>query len=520
MRIADDPEEVRFGRFRFNLRRRHLLYDGEPVALGGRALDVLRLLVSAEGAVVSKDELMTRLWPGRTVAENNLHVHISTLRKALDERGGGDSYIITVPGRGYRLAHLSGFQPARLNGPSSAQHLPLLDKPAIAVLPFANLSANPEHEYFVDGIVEEITTTLSRIRWLFVMARNSSFIYRGQAIDVKRVGREMGVRYVLEGSVRRSGGQVRITAQLINAENGAHLWADRFDGSLDNIFEIQDLVAARVAGAIEPTLRAIEVRRSSGRPTDDLPAYDLFLRAREHYNSHDRDGFIRALALLEQSIARDQYYGDALALAAQCHATLYVGGWADDADANRRQGVDLAHRALRAAGNDPDVLARAAEVLGNLGEDIDAAIALIERSLAINPNLARGWTGSGWLRLWAGQPELAIEHLVSAQRLNPFERRIELAIGIGHFFARRFDQARVMLLRSLQEFPGWVANYRFLAACYAHMGRLDEAREMVQRLRTLTRLVVPTAEHWRDPQLRELYLSGLRLAARSVEVKD
>ncbi|HEV2188850.1 MAG TPA: tetratricopeptide repeat protein [Stellaceae bacterium] len=268
-----------------------------------------------------------------------------------------------------------------------------------------------------------------------------------------------------------------------------------------------------MAGAIEPTLRATEVRRSSGRPTNDLTAYDLFLRARESHDSHHRSGVIQALELLEQAIARDPCYADALSLAAQCCAALYVGGWADDADAARR-GVDFARRALSAAGDDPLVLARSAYVLGNLGEDIDAAIALIERSLAINPTSALGWHHSGWLRLWAGQPDLAIEHLMMARRLNPFgERRAELAVGIGHFFAGRFEQARAMLLRTLQEYPGWVATYRFLAACYAHMGSLDEAREIVQRLRMLTPLVVPSADHWRDPQQRELYLSSLRLAA-------
>ena len=507
---------LHFGPFRLDPARRELSRDGRPVRVGRRALDILCALASARGAVVSKDELMARVWRGVVVEENNIEVHVSALRKIIDQDSNGLNCIVTMPGRGYRLLSISDRLPA--SGESLADRgLPLPDKPSIAVLPFANLSADPEQEYFVDGMVEEIITALSRIRWLFVMARNSSFTYKGQAVDVRRVGRELGVRYVLEGSVRKVGGRVRITTQLIEAETSAHLQADRFDGSLEDVFGIQDTVAARVAGAIEPALRAIEIQRSSDRPTDDLPAYDLFLRAREYYNLHDRDGFIRALALLEQAIARDQRYGDALALAAQCHATLHIGGWADDVDGNRRQGVDFAHRALRAAGNDPDVLARAAEVLGNLGEDIHAGIALIERALAMNQNLARGWQASGWLRLWAGQTELGIEHLVTAQRLNPFELRLELAIGVGHFFSRRFEEARTLLLRSLQQFPGWVANYRFLAACCAHMGRLEEAREMVQRLRMLTPLVVPTAEHWRDPEKRELYLSGLRLAARSSE---
>ncbi len=460
---------------------------------------------------------MTRLWPTRVVAENNLHVHVSVLRKALDGRSDGDSYIMTVPGRGYRLAYPNGPQPAESSGSSPTQHPSLPDKPSISVLPFANLSADPEQQYFVDGMVEEIITALSRVQWLFVVARNSSFVYKGQNINVRRIGSELGVHYVLEGSIRRAGGRVRITAQLVDAGSDAHLWADRFDGSLEDVFEIQDRVAARVAGAIEPALQAREIRRSVGHPTDDLPAYDLFLRARELYDSHERTEVVRALELLNQAIARDERYGDGLSLASQCHATLHVGGWADDADANRQQGVGLAHRALRSSGDNPIVTARAAYVLGNLGEDINAAIALIDRCLAMNSNLALGWHHSGWLRLWAGQADKAIEHLLTAERLNPHARRLELAIGVGHFFAHRFEEARAMLLRSLQQFPGWVANYRFLAACCAQMGRFDEAHEMVQRLRRLTPLIVPTAEHWRDPQQRELYLSGLRLAVGTGE---
>jgi adenylate cyclase len=504
------------GGFRLDPERRIVLCDGKPVRLGKRAFEILHVLAEAQGGFVDKGEIMARVWPGVVVEENNFHVQVSALRRVFDVETGGRVQVIRIPGRGYRLQLEDAPLPAR----SSSQEkpaLPLPDKPSIAVLPFANLSADPGQEYFVDGMVEEITTALSRLRWLFVIARTSSLIYQGQTVDVKRVGRELGVRYVLQGSVRRAAERVRITAQLIDAESGAQLWADRFDGSLEDVFGLQDAVAARVAVAIVPALRATEFRRSSGRPTEDLTAYDLFLRAREYHDSHERKGVIRALELLEAAIARDQSYGDALSLAAQCRATLYVAGWAEDAEANRREGVDLARRALRAASDDSFVLARAAYVLGNLGEDIDAAIALIDRSLAMTPNFALGWHHSGWLRLWAGQPDLAIEHLVIAGRLSPHERRVELAIGIGHFFAGRFDEARAMLLRSLQEFPGWVAYYRFLAACCAHMGRLDEAAEMVRRLRALTPLVVPTAEHWRNPQQRELYLSGLRLAAGSGE---
>jgi TolB-like protein/class 3 adenylate cyclase len=269
--------------------------------------------------------------------------------------------------------------------------LPLPDKPSIAVLPFANMSGDPEQEYFADGMVEEITTALSRIKWLFVIARNSTFSYKGQAIDVKQVGRELGVRYVLEGSVRKAGQRVRITAQLIDALTGTHLWADRFDGSLEDVFELQDRIAISVAGVIEPTLQAAEIRRSTARPTHDLTAYDLYLQALPHWGSFGKDRILRALDLLGQAIERDPHYGPAFATAAYCHQMLAANDWVDDLETNRRKSTDLARQALQFAPDDPDALAFAGFALGYFGEDINVGIALIERSLALNPSSARGW---------------------------------------------------------------------------------------------------------------------------------
>jgi adenylate cyclase len=399
----------------------------------------------------------------------------------------------------------------------AGEPLPLPDKPSIAVLPFQNMSGDPEQEYFADGIVEEIITALSCVRWLFVIARNSSFTYKGQAVDVKQVGRELGVRYVLEGSVRKGGDRVRITAQLIDATNGAHLWASRFDGLLADIFELQDKVALSVAGVIEPTVLAAETRRSSDRPTKDVTAYDLYLRAVAPLRSGEREkeGYVRALSLLDQAIERDPHYGPALAAAAFCHQVLDLAGWTKDARSDRREGIELAGRALRAAGNDAEVLGNVARVLGYFGEDLAAAIALIDRALELNPSFALGWQWSGWLRLWAGQPQVAIGHFETSLRLNPLQGRADyyLGIGMGHFFARQFEDAAANLLLSLQEGPTWVPTYRFLASCYAHLGRLDDARETVTRLRAFTTEVVPTATHWRNPEHRELYLTGLRIAA-------
>jgi adenylate cyclase len=396
-----------------------------------------------------------------------------------------------------------------IEGPAAS--LPLPDKPSIAVLPFANMSGDAEQEYFADGMVEEIITALSRIRWLFVVARNSTFTYKGLPVDVKQIGRQLGVRYVLEGSVRKAGGRVRITAQLIDAVTGTHLWADRFDGSLEDIFELQDKVAISVAGVIEPTLQSAEIRRVANRPTNDLTAYDLYLRA----YAMQLSSAPQALRLLDQAIERDPQYGPALALAAVFHGERWIAGWSKDPEADSSASADLAWRALQVAGDDPITLANAALALGPSSVDITAMMGLVDRALALNPSFARGWTISGLLRLFAGQSERAIEHAETALRLSPRARvgTTHGIIGTAHLISLRFDEALPKLLLAIQEAPSFPTPYRWLASCYAHMGRLDEAKDIVKRLRTITPVVVPPATQFRDPEQRELLLSGLRLAA-------
>jgi len=532
------------GPFRLDTQSDLLWRGTEPTALGRRAIALLRALVERPGAVVSKEALIDAAWSSQVVEENNLTVQIAALRRVLGEEPGGDHWIETMPRRGYRFVgpvvtngdnDITGAPeqvdaaPTRhgdrerpitgrsepLPEPSMEPALALPDKPSIAVLPFANLSGDPEQEYFADGMVEEIITALSRIRWLFVIARNSTFTYKGQATDVKQVGRNLGVRYVLEGSVRKAGGRVRITAQLIEAATGAHLWADRFDGSLEHVFELQDQVAISVAGVIEPALEAAEIRRSAERPTSDVTAYDLYLRALTLSFSWERDDAMRALRLLERAIERDPRYGLALIEVASRYTELHVNGWCEDPGAICRKGVEFARRALEVAPDDANVLHKAARALAYFGEDIDAAIALLDRSLKLNPNSARAWMWGGWIRLWAGQPDLAIKHFETSWRLNPRVARANplMGIGVAHFFARRFEEAKAALLQSLQEKPNWVPIYRFLAACYAQMGRLDEAKETVKRLQTLTDAVVPSVTHWRNAEHRQLLLSGLYAAA-------
>jgi adenylate cyclase len=437
--------------------------------VGRRAVAVLRALLECPGVPVSKDALLEAAWPGLVVEENNLTVQIAALRRVLGEEPGADRWIETLPRRGYRfVGSVVASNGAVLSAPARPGVVPQLpDKPSIAVLPFQNMSEALDQDYFADGMVEEIITALSRIRSLFVIARNSTFTYKDRAVDVRQVGKELGVAYVLEGSVRRAGNRVRITAQLLDVIAGAHLWADRFDGTMEDVFELQDNVASSVAAVIEPTLEREEYRRSVRRPTDDLTAYDLYLQARFTRYSANREGTMRALELSGRALERDPNYGSALVEAANCQANMFGGGWTDDLEATRAKGIDLARRALRVAGDDPYVLATAARALGVFGKDIATALDLVDRSLQLNPNYARGWLMSAQLRLWAGQYDLAIEHLEGVIRLDPNENRHSIYLLIG--------MAVEMLNLSLQENSEWPPTLRFMASCLAHLGRLEEA---------------------------------------------
>jgi adenylate cyclase len=491
-------EETRRMHFRIGLNQGDIVFDDARVYGDGVNI-AARLETIAE--------------PGSICISRKVYVEISgKTRLAFIDLGEHRLKNIAQPVRVYRI---QGEYLALLDVPAVGvgPALPSPDKPSIAVLPFTNMSGDPEQEYFADGMVEEIITALSRIRWLFVIARNSSFTYKGRAVDVKQAGRELGVLYVLEGSVRKAGNRIRITAQLLDATTGAHLWAENFDGTLGDVFELQDNVASSVAGVIEPTLQAAEQRRSAQRPTDNLTAYDLYLQAKAHSESWEKEETMRALELVERALERDPNYGSALAVAIGCQCNIFH--WTNDVEGTRKEGIGLARRALRVAGDDPYVLANAAWALGMFGEDIAAAIALIDRSLLLNSSFARGWLRSGWLRLWAGQYDLGINHFETSSRLSPRESRsgTDLGIGVGHFFARRSEKAAEILGLSLQERPTWVPTLRFMASCLAHMGRLEEAQEVVKRLRALTAVVIPSADHWRLREDREYYLDGLHLAA-------
>ena len=431
-----------------------------------------------------------------------------------DDMGEQNLKNIARPVRVFRARLASAANTRKATPIESGPVLTLPDKPSIAVLPFQNMSGDPEQEYFADGMVEEIITALSRIRWLFVIARNSSFTYKGKTLDAKQVGRELGVRYVLEGSVRKAAGRVRITAQLIDAASGTHLWADRFDGSLEEIFELQDKVAFSVAGVIESTLQAAEIKRSTDRPTSDLTAYDLYLRALPNCYAWDKERILAALDLLEAAIKRDPKFGPALALAGVCHQHLEHFSAGKDSEAHRRSAIELARRALQASPEDPGTVANAGFLLGVFDGAIEPAITLVDRALSLNPSFERGWRASAWLRLNAGQPDVAVEHIQTAIRLSPrFGNATDLVlIGCAHFFQRRFDDAISAYLAAREQMPKNPVLHRYLAACYAQAGRLDQARQMLEQLMTITPVVMPSTVPFRNPEHRELFLSGLRFA--------
>jgi TolB-like protein len=515
----------RFDRFVLDLDRGTLLGDdGSEVALRPKAFAMLQYFVENAERLIDRDELMRAVWPDVIVSEDSVSQCIAEIRRALD--GDGQRLLRTVQRRGYRFAGpiakeghgdvlVAVPRPPAPTLSEDTQHAPdTVEPPAIAVLPFQNMSGDAEQDYFADGMVEDIITGLSRIRWLRVIARNSTFIYKGRAVDIKQVGHDLGARYVLEGSVRRSDDVVRITAQLINAIDGAHLWAEHYDEPLKDVFALQDKIAIAVAGVIEPTLQAAEAVRSTERSTHDLTAYDLYLRGYAiALSSSARFG--EALELMEQAIARDDEYGPALSFASICYFRLVFDGRSDDPAADEQKSVELARRALRVAPDDPAVMAQAANVLLYFGEDAQTMTALVDRAMTFSPSFARGWYISGTIRVWTGQTEEGIRHIEKALSFSPRVRVgwVGSVIGIAHFLVRRFEEAVPKFRMAIQDDPSYPDPYRFLAACYAHMGRLEEARAVVAQLRSVSKVVIPTVHHLRIPEQRDLYLQGLRLAA-------
>jgi adenylate cyclase len=401
----------------------------------------------------------------------------------------------------------------------AGEGLPLPDKPSIAVLPFQNMSADPEQEYFVDGMVEEITTAIARLPWLFVIARNSSFTYKGKAIDVKQAAQELGVRYVLEGSVRKAGNRVRITGQLIDAATGAHIWADRFDGALDDIFELQDQVASSVAGAIEPKLRQSEIERASRKPTANLTAYDLYLRAVAQSYRPTEEGLAEAVVLARRALATDPSYAPAAAFIGWCRVQQQWQSWGKLSADDLTEASRLARQALEADRDDAETIWQAAWTLFLLAGEAAMAAAAVNRALALNPNSAHAWLVRGVIHALRNRPDAAIDACERARRLSPFDPysfHCVATIAAAHFAARRFEQAIEWADRALHDRPRQFPSMRVKVVANAHLGHLDEARAELSRVLAvdpkLTIAGYRAYAHFHAPEVLELFVTGFRLA--------
>ena len=486
------------------------LWRGETeIRLTPRASALLAVLAERPGELVSKHQLIDRLWNGKAVGDDALTSCVQDLRRALGDDPRQPRFVETRHRRGYRL--LLPMASAAVESPATTE------KASIAVLPFHNAGGEAEQAYFADGMAEDILGALSRFPGLLVVARQSAFAYRGRAVDVRQVGRDLGVRYVLQGSVRAADGHVRIAARLIQADTGAHLWADRYEGDLGDVFALQDRITETVVGVVAPSIQQAEIERTRRQPPGSLDAYDLFLRALSLYVRMTREDNDEACTLLKRAIELDPEYAAALGLLNMMLDCRVAQGWstADEIAPDSRKYMQLARQI---APHDPDVLALQARAAAYLDGRHDEAITLIERSLVVNPNSAMTRTIAGWIYVYAGQPERAIAHVQVAQRLNPDDRAdFHSWIALAHALLQlaRDGEALDAARRAVRRAPTFVASWRILAAILGLAGRIDEAQAaMVTVLRlapamSLSRMsAMPT---W-TAAARARYFEGLRLA--------
>ncbi len=502
MYISDMTEQhFSFGQFTFDAQRKALLKQGSPVKIGHKCLILLETLLVSEGRAVSKSDLMDTAWNNANVEESNLSVQIAALRKCLGRSPTGEEWIATVQRFGYQFV----YPPTNLRPIVSSSktdknweqrqpnneveivqtELALPDKPSIAVLPFANLSGDPEQEYFADGMVEDMITALSRFNALFVIARNSSFAYKGRVIDIKLVGRELGVRYILEGSVRKSGNKVRISGQLIDTATGTHLWADRFDGMLEDVFDLQDHITSSVVGAIAPKLEQAEIQRAKQKPTESQDAYDHFLRGMIGIHKWSREGSDEALTHFYKAFTIDPGYAAAYGMAARAYVQRNAGGWMGDRILEAAETKRTANKAAELGQDDALALSAAGLAYCDLAGLIEDGDALIDRALSLNPNLASAWLNSGWTKTALGEPELGIERIEKAQRLSPndpHKSSFQAAKAYALVCAGRSAEAYISAKAAARERPGFLLYECIAVVSAALSDNAQDAKEILVRL--------------------------------------
>jgi adenylate cyclase len=433
---------------------------------------------------------METIWPEATVTDDSITHCIADIRRALG--ADGQRILKTVPGRGYLFAEQvtrgdaapappSGDIAASVCGVAS-EHTPepaswpLPQRPSIVVLPFDNTNGDPEQDYFADGMTAEITSALTRMHWLFVIAHNSAFTYKGKAVDVRQIGRELGVRYVLEGTVRRAGERIRITCQLVEAENGVYIWAEHFDGVLGDVFDLQDRLTEIVAGALEPSLSQAEIRRVRQKPTNNLSAYDLYLRAQPHHYAQTREGSDAALNLLRDAVRVDPSFSLAKAFAAYTMIMREVQGWIMPGE--REEGAKLAREALSDTRDDAMILRLAGQAVSWLAHDRERGVAAIERALLLNPNSAQTNSGAAWTLLYVAQPNRAISLFQRAMRLSPLDPELSYflsGLGYAYIMMGRYEEALEVGRRAVAEMPMRATGHRVVVVALHALGRTEGA---------------------------------------------
>jgi len=480
-----------FEDYSFDTNRRELHRGAEAVTVAPQVFDLLDYLICNRERVVSKDDLINAVWDGRVVSDAALATRLNVARGVIGDSGQEQRLIKTLPRKGFRfiglVQELDGPEStiatgARAEPPQPALTLP--DRPSIAVLPFPNMSGDLDQDYFADGIVDDIITALSRFKFLFVIARNSSFAYKGRAVDIKQVGRELGVRYVLEGSVRKVAGRVRIAGQLIDASTGAHVWADRFEGDLGDVFALQDEVTMNVISAIRPKLLEAEIEHAVRRP-NNLSAYDLYLRATPHFYSMTLEGVAEAIRLLARALKIDPRYSVAASLAVSCHVLNLIHGWSADPQVEVGEVMRLSQLVLSIDENDPETLASVGWAKAYITGDFGAAMEMVDRAVSLNPSSSMAWAYRGITCVFVGRTEDAIQSLEWAMRLSPLDPMLytlQAFMAIAFINLRRFDDAVAAAEKSLHKKQNFMLAHRCHVAALAHLGRDSEAKQAVVRL--------------------------------------
>jgi TolB-like protein len=490
--------------------------DGAEIALRPKAFDLLLFLAGNAGRPIAKDALLEAVWPGVHVGEDSLFQAVREARRAIGDEAG--RMLRSVPKRGYML-DVAVRQGGGPDEPAAPMLVPPPDRPSLVVLPFANVGGDPEQVYFADGVTEEITMALARFRSFLVIAPTSAATFKEQQPDVREVGRVLGVRYVLEGSVRRAGERLRISGRLVEAATAAHLWADRFEGEAADLFALQDRVTEAAAAALEPRIQQAEIDRALRKPTTDLTAYDLYLRALPHVRARTAAATEIAVPLLEQAISRDPLFARANALLGFTVAGGIFVGSETDVGAARDRCLVLVRRAMEIDGADPLVVAIAGYGFAMHALDFQVGQSLLSRAIELNPNLSFAWLWAGWAAMFRGECDAAITMLERAERIDPLAPNMHMiwgGYGAAHLFAGRYEAAIGHLRRAITRAPEFPGSRVHLVAALVGLGQIEDARREATDLLRIqpNRSIRRTRDHlmFRDPRMNEWYIDSLRQA--------